>query len=1144
MATRLMATNTQWSLRRSTAVAGGARRPADAAPAMPPEFLQSGAVRVEEVLEAEPRAVRRGEDAPSELPLEVDVAPGEVSLIAIRHPSGALTFHPSTEPHALATSPNRRGAARADRYRIVIRRSTGVATRRGVISKAFKVIVLKIARAAIDAAVGTAMRALAAKMEARAFSKRGLSEGWFKVAGAGASMQLAAGTPSPGQRSLVLVHGAFSNVGSTYKKLGGDFFDRIRPLYGDRIFAFNHFSISRSPIDNAKAMLAGLKGGAYVCDAITHSRGGLVLRALVEQRDQLGSPPVTFKLGRAVLVAAPNDGTPLASPSRWDDTVGWFANLVEMFPDNPLTTVAEFVSEAIVWLAARLAGDLPGLRAMDSGGDLIAALQRPPGPPADAYSALVSNYHPPAGVLARAIDVGVDTFFGSANDLCVPSEGGWFIDRANGTHIPGARIGCFGPGGNLAPASPTLVHHFNFFSQPDTVDFLARSLAGRPHGGRPLNPGTPLPSHRFGRRAAVAATTTTAASRTDVLPPAAASLTATGTTPADEDDTFHIVVMDDFDTTTGRRNDPARDPAFAQVFATYGGARVTQGMRVHQDRGTAGKAVTDPAGRTAFGNIIRTHERIKNYTDLATGSLPTDAQLRVFGSQLFNTLFQGGVRRLYDEARSRQRGRPLDLILTSMVPWIAEKPWEFAYDDSRNSFLATEDIHFVRNVLTSVPADPIADVDGPLRILVAAAQPVAFGRLSADEEIEVIRRGFQPMVENGLVAIDVLAQATPAAIHSRLAAGGYNIVHVIGHGEFDEATNEGCLVFEDGRGGDYRVGERSLREIFCRRGLSLVFLNACQTGTGGRSDFNKGVAQALVSHGLPALVANQYSVLDSSATSFAQHFYNSLAQGLSLGQAAREARIAVNYTLQGEPIDWAIPVLYARDPNLTLTVTAQRAVPVVAVRPGSRRAVRAHALKIAVWDADEVFPDLERTLQAMNAAQTVYGFQAAKLSLPLDVWDLQSEPGTRYLRADQLARRLQNKPGELHVDLLVSLTRQWMRDDEWFNLYAWRAGGAATKVAVASFAGFDDLASKGPVTDRVLANTIVSLLAGFFGGVKDCPMAVDESRDWQDVAGALAFDAGCREKLRARGLATQLRAMDTLLALFKPPRSKSASTGK
>src|SRR6185503_1985571 len=273
-------------------------------------------------------------------------------------------------------------------------------------------------------------------------------------------------------------------------------------------------------------------------------------------------------------------------------------------------------------------------------------------------------------------------------------------------------------------------------------------------------------------------------------------------------------------------------------------------------------------------------------------------------------------------------------------------------DHGRESFLATEEIHFVRNVLTNVPADPITSCQGPLRILVASAQPVGFGRLSIEQEVAVIRRGFEPLREAGLVEIEPLARATPSAIHNHLASGNYQVVHFIGHGEFNEERKEGSLIFVNENGVEYPLGERSVREIFQKRGLSLVFLNSCESGRGGRADFNKGVAQSLVAHGLPALVANQYSVLDSSATSFAQHFYSSLAQGLSLGQSAREARIAVNYLLHGEPIDWAVPVLYARDANATICSAPKKAVRVTttAVSASTRRSTLAHVSRIAVWD--------------------------------------------------------------------------------------------------------------------------------------------------------------------------------------------------
>ncbi|HKU75989.1 MAG TPA: CHAT domain-containing protein [Pyrinomonadaceae bacterium] len=544
---------------------------------------------------------------------------------------------------------------------------------------------------------------------------------------------------------------------------------------------------------------------------------------------------------------------------------------------------------------------------------------------------------------------------------------------------------------------------------------------------------------------------------------------------AEADEAFELVVMSEF--SYGDQQRAANSsPKFAQIFASYGGARVTSLMRLRADKGEE---------TTSFGKIIRIHERIKAYTNREQGSLPNDEEMIAFGSQLFDTLFQGDVRRLYDEARTRQRNR-LDLVLTSMIPWIAEKPWEFAYDHGRRSFLATEEIHFVRNVLTNVPADDIAPCDGPLRILVVSAQPVGFGRLSIDQEVAVIRRGFDPLVEAGLVEIDTLARATPSMIHDRLKTGGYQVVHFIGHGVFNEERGEGCLIFVNENGSEYPLGERSVREIFRGRGLSLVFLNSCESGRGSRSDFNKGVAQSLVAHGLPALVANQYSVLDSSATSFAQQFYSSLAQGLSLGQAAREARIAVNYLLHGEPIDWAVPVLYARDANATICTPRKKSATVrtTGMTASTRRATQAHVSKIAVWDMDSVFPKLDETLNAMNQAQGEFGFELADLSIPLGVWDLESVKGTPYLWAERLSHRLERMPMELGVEVLVCLTRHWLTDNDTLNLDNWWPEGRNPPICIFSIAGLEELAAQGPETDRAIAKNLVTALSGFYGNTK------------------------------------------------------------
>ena len=81
------------------------------------------------------------------------------------------------------------------------------------------------------------------------------------------------------------------------------------------------------------------------------------------------------------------------------------------------------------------------------------------------------------------------------------------------------------------------------------------------------------------------------------------------------------------------------------------------------------------------------------------------------------------MRRLYDTARGLQKGRPLDVVFTSMLDWVADKPWELAYDPARREFLAAASVNFVRNVFTAVPAEASARRRGRLRILAVVARP-------------------------------------------------------------------------------------------------------------------------------------------------------------------------------------------------------------------------------------------------------------------------------------------------------------------------------------------------------------------------------------------------------------------------------------
>jgi hypothetical protein len=261
---------------------------------------------------------------------------------------------------------------------------------------------------------------------------------------------------------------------------------------------------------------------------------------------------------------------------------------------------------------------------------------------------------------------------------------------------------------------------------------------------------------------------------------------------------------------------------------------------------------------------------------------------------------------------------------------------------------------------------------------------------------------------------------------------------------------------------------------------------------------------------------------------------------MSIGQSAREARIAVNYLLHGDPIDWAVPVVYARNPNATLCTrpSAPMRSPVAGVTRSARRSTAGHTTRIGVWDIDEVFPALVNTLEGMNAAQSAFGFELAKLSVPLGVSVLDTKRRKQYLWAERLADRLQRMPMELGVEVLVCITRQPLRDDKRFDLFEWWPSEHKPPIIIYSVAGFGEISAEGPDTDRALANAAVAGLAGFFGDIdthprasKNCPLAFNKSRDVSGLGGRLKFDAACRKKLKAK-LGKKLDALEALLNSF------------
>ncbi|MCM2258591.1 MAG: hypothetical protein NDJ94_23410, partial [Vicinamibacteria bacterium] len=431
-----------------------------------PAMLAAGPLALAGAWRARSRPASRG-GVPGAL--EFTARPGRVVLA--RHASGAWSVHLPADGgrrFAVAAPPARRGGAVA--------------------------LDLFVLQAAARAVLPRAARALEQQLWKSSSHRLGL----VAVSRAGLrSARLALAPPPsrrPAGRRLLLLHGTFSSTEHAFAGLatlpGADRFWRfVAERYPGGVFGFNHFTLCDDPRANARALLEALGPGAF--DAISHSRGGLVLRSLVESLAEARAR-AGLDLGRAVLAAAPNEGTPLAAPGRRADLVALLVNLAEELTPAALGLGLPFAAAVLAGLARGVAVALPGLAAMQPEGGFLHALNGPPAPPEGAYVALCAHATLAGGRLARFVDAGLGALFAQPHDLVVPTAGGWSVDAVGRPAIGADRIACFGPGGNLAGGA----HHFNLFTRAETVDLLVRSLVGEPLGLAVVDPQAPLATTR------------------------------------------------------------------------------------------------------------------------------------------------------------------------------------------------------------------------------------------------------------------------------------------------------------------------------------------------------------------------------------------------------------------------------------------------------------------------------------------------------------------------------------------------------------------------------------------------------------------------------------------------------------------------
>ena len=311
---------------------------------------------------------------------------------------------------------------------------------------------------------------------------------------------------------LVFIHGTGSNGAGSFGDLqetSEEDWRALRATYGERIYTFEHYTFSESPIDNALALARILPAGARI-HLVTHSRGGLVgdLLCLRQVDDDLidgfrpGSAPFTaddpgrresleregesayaeqreqlrelrtllgrehgFRIERYVRVAAPARGTLLIS-GNFDAFLSALLTLLGTVPYLAGNPIYSCVKRVVLEIARHRTDPrlVPGIEAMLPEAPLGRFLAR--ATPAEGLQLAVIAGDIEGGHLLKRLGVLFTDFIffeGVNNDLVVDTDSmGAGIARAGNAH-------------QLFEQGPR-VSHFNYFANASSRGALRRWL--------------------------------------------------------------------------------------------------------------------------------------------------------------------------------------------------------------------------------------------------------------------------------------------------------------------------------------------------------------------------------------------------------------------------------------------------------------------------------------------------------------------------------------------------------------------------------------------------------------------------------------------------------------------------------------------
>ena len=289
------------------------------------------------------------------------------------------------------------------------------------------------------------------------------------------------------------------------------------------------------------------------------------------------------------------------------------------------------------------------------------------------------------------------------------------------------------------------------------------------------------------------------------------------------------------------------------------------------------------------------------------------------------------------------KNQPLRLRLDIRDPHLIPLPWEISQPEkAKPSISLNEQILFSRTSCDVAPLHRLSTQEG-LNILLVLGTDIAESELLGEEKIyletlpdeqpnfpvsnraielqreattlaEIIKksslswRDRNTILPNVPTQVDTLIQPTPAELIEALETGIYNVFFYADHGI--PAPDGGLLFLQPYT----TINGTELAQVLVRNQVILSVFNACW---GAQPDLQEqqaversSLAEVLIHHGVPAVLAMRDSIADQEALTFIEAFTKAICGRMPIDKAVAVARQKLLTVYKFNQPAWTLPILY------------------------------------------------------------------------------------------------------------------------------------------------------------------------------------------------------------------------------------------